>query len=55
MERHRSLKRTLLQAETRKTSEKQLFTQSDSKKNTKEIPDLLPSANMGKRVSTFKN
>jgi len=55
MESHRSLKRTLLQAETQKNSEKQAFTYSDSKQNTKEISDLLPSANMGNRVSTFKN
>jgi hypothetical protein len=27
---------------------------SDSKKNRKEIPKVLPSANMRKRVSTFK-
>jgi len=55
MENHRSLQRTLLQAEIQKTSEKQLFTYSGSKKNTKELPDLLPSANMRKCVSTFKN
>jgi hypothetical protein len=55
MENHRSLKRTLLQAEIQKNSEKQPFTHSDSKQNGKEIFDLLPSANMKKRVSTFKN
>jgi hypothetical protein len=55
MKNHRSLQRTLLQAEIQKNSEKQPFTHSDSKQNSKEIPDLLPSANMGKRVSTFKN
>jgi hypothetical protein len=27
---------------------------SDSKKNRKEIPKVLPSANIGKRISTFK-
>jgi hypothetical protein len=38
MESHRSLKRTLLQAEIQRNSEKQRFTYSDSKKNSKEIP-----------------
>ena len=55
METHRSLQRTLLQAEIQKSSQKQPFTHSDSKKNTKENPDLLPSANMRNRNSTFKN
>jgi hypothetical protein len=55
MENHRSLKHTRLQAEIQKTSQKQPFTHSDSKKNRKEIPKVLPSANIGKRVSTFKN
>jgi len=55
LESHRSLQRTLLQAEIQKNSEKQAFTHSDSKQNTKEIFDLLPSANMRKRISTFKN
>jgi len=54
MESHRSLQRTLLQAEIQKNSEKQPFTHSDSKKNTKEIPELLPSANIGNQISTFK-
>jgi hypothetical protein len=51
----RSLQRTLLQAEIQENSEKQLFTHSDSKQNGKEIPKVLPSANMRKRISTFKN
>jgi hypothetical protein len=55
MERHRSLKHNTPQAEIQKNSEKQLFTHSDSKQNTKEIPKVLPSANMEKRNSTFKN
>jgi hypothetical protein len=55
MENHRSLKRTLLQAEIQKNSEKQRFTHSDSKQNRKEIPKVLPSANMENRISTFKN
>jgi hypothetical protein len=55
MENHRSLKRTLLQAEIQKNNEKQPFTHSDSKQNTKENPDLLPSANIGNQISTFKN
>jgi hypothetical protein len=42
MENHRSLQRTLLQAEIQKNSEKQPFMHSDSKKNRKEIPDLRP-------------
>jgi len=54
-ESHRSLQRTLLQAEIQKNSEKQPFTHSDSKQNSKEIPKVLPSANMEKRISTFKN
>jgi hypothetical protein len=53
MERHRSLKRTLLQAEIQKTSERQLFTYSGSKQNRKEIPKVLPSANMRKRISNI--
>jgi len=53
MESHCSLKRTLLQAEIQKNSEKQAFTHSDSKQNGKEIFDLLPSANMRKRVSNI--
>jgi hypothetical protein len=48
---HRSLKRALLQAETQKNSEKQLFTHSDSKKNSKGIPKARRSADMGKRIS----
>jgi hypothetical protein len=55
MDNHRSLKHTPLQAEIQKNSQEQLFTHSDSKQNTKENPDLLPSANMENRVSTFKN
>jgi hypothetical protein len=55
MDNHRSLKRTSLQAEIQKNSEKQPFTHSDSKQNTKENPDLLPSANIGNQISTFKN
>jgi hypothetical protein len=55
LENHRSLKRTLLQAETQKNSEKQPFTHSDSKQNRKEIPKVLPSANIGNQNSTFKN
>jgi hypothetical protein len=53
MENHRSLKRTLLQAEIQKTSEKQLFTYSDSKQNGKEHPEVLPSVNIGKRISNI--
>jgi hypothetical protein len=55
MENHCSLKRTLLQAEIQKNSEKQPFTHSDSKKNGKEIPKVLPSVNMRNQISTFKN
>jgi len=55
MENHRSLKRTLLQAETKKNSQKQRITYSDSKQNGKELFDLLPSVNMKNRISTFKN
>jgi hypothetical protein len=55
MKSHRSLKRTLLQAEIQKNSEKQPFTHSDSKQNGKELFDLLPSANIGNQNSTFKN
>jgi hypothetical protein len=55
MENHRSLKHTRLQAEIRKNSEKQPFTHSDSKQNGKEIPKVQVSANIGKRVSTFKH
>jgi hypothetical protein len=51
----RSLKRALLQAETLKTSEKQPFTQSDSKKNSKRISKVLPSANIRNQIATFKN
>jgi len=54
-ENHRSLQRTLLQAEIQKNSQKQPFTHSDSKQNTKENSDLLPSANIGNQISTFKN
>ncbi len=53
MERHRSLKHTALQADIQKNSEKQSFTHSGSKKNRKEIPKVLPSANMRKRVSNM--
>jgi len=52
LESHRSLQRTLLQAEIQKNSEKQSFTYSDSKQNSKEIFDLLPSANMENQIST---
>jgi hypothetical protein len=52
MANHRSLKRTLLQAETRKTSEKQLFTHGCSKKNRKGIPKARRSANMRNQNST---
>jgi hypothetical protein len=55
MENHRSLQHTALQAEIQKNIEKQRFTHSDSKQNGKEIPKVQVSANMGKRVSTFKN
>jgi hypothetical protein len=55
MERHRSLKRTLLQAEIQKNSEKQLFTHSDSKQNGKEIPKVQVSASIENRNSTYKN
>jgi hypothetical protein len=55
LENHRSLQRTLLQAEIQKNSQKQPFTHSDSKQNSKENSDLLPSANMENRISTFKN
>jgi hypothetical protein len=55
MENHRSLKRTLLQAEIQKNSEKQPLTHSDSKQKWKEIPKVLPSANMESQISTFKN
>jgi len=55
MENHRSLKHTPLQAEIQKNNEKQPFTHSDSKRKWKEIPKVLPSANMRKRISTFKN
>jgi hypothetical protein len=51
MERHRSLKRTLLQAETRKNSEKQAFTHSGSKQNRKEIPKVQVLANMENQIS----
>jgi hypothetical protein len=52
MENHRSLQRTLLQAEIQKNNEKQAFTYSDSKQNGKELFDLLPSANMENQIST---
>jgi hypothetical protein len=55
MANHRSLKRTLLQAETQKNSQKQPFTHSDSKQNGKEIPKVQVSANIGNQISTFKN
>jgi hypothetical protein len=55
MESHRSLQHTLLQAEIQKNSEKQPFTHSDSKQNSKEIPKVQVSANIGKRVSTWEN
>jgi hypothetical protein len=54
MENHRSLKRTLLQDEIQKKSEKQVLTYSDSKQNSKEIFDLLPSVNMRMRVSNIR-
>jgi hypothetical protein len=54
MENHRSLKRTLLQAEIQKTNQKQRIIHSDSKQNGKELSDLLPSANMENQISTFK-
>jgi hypothetical protein len=54
MENHRSLQRTLLQAEIQKNSQKQPFTHSDSKQNGKETFDLLPSANMRKRISNIR-
>jgi hypothetical protein len=54
MANHRSLKHTLLQAEIQENSQKQPFTHSDSKQNRKEIPKVLPSANMENRISTFK-
>jgi len=53
MANHRSLKNTLLQAEIQKTSEKQPFTHSGSKKNGKVIPKARRSANMGKRISNI--
>jgi len=53
MENNRSLKRTLLQAEIQKNIEKQPFTIVIPRKSGKELPDLLPSANMGKRVSNI--
>jgi len=55
MENHRSLKRTLLQAETKKNSQKQRITYSDSKQNSKELSDLLPSANMRNQISNIHN
>jgi hypothetical protein len=53
MENHRSLQRTLLQAEIQKNSQKQPFTYSDSKQNGKELFDLLPSANMRNQKSNI--
>jgi hypothetical protein len=50
MANHRSLKHIALQAEIQENNEKQPFAQSDSKKNSKELFDLLPSANMRKRI-----
>jgi hypothetical protein len=55
LESHRSLQRTLFQAEIQKNSEKQLFTHSDSKQNTKENPEVLPSGNMENQISTYEN
>jgi hypothetical protein len=54
MSNHRSLQRTLLQVEIQKNSKKQLFTYSDSKKNSKGIPKARRSANIGKRVSNIR-
>jgi hypothetical protein len=53
MENHRSLQRTLLQAEIQKSTEKQAFTHSDSKKNSKRNSKARPSANIGKRISNI--
>jgi len=53
MENNRSLKRTLLQAETQKNSEKQPFTIVIPRKSGKELPEVLPSANMGNRISNI--
>jgi hypothetical protein len=53
MENNRSLKRTLLQAEIQKNIEKQPFTIVIPRKSGKELPDLLPSANMGNRISNI--
>jgi hypothetical protein len=53
MANHRSLKYNPLQAEIQKNSEKQPFTHSDSKKNSKRISKVLPSANIGKCVSNI--
>jgi hypothetical protein len=53
MANHRSLQHALLQAEIQKTSEKQHFTHSDSKKNSKVIPKARRSANMKRRVSNI--
>jgi hypothetical protein len=55
LESHRSLQHTLLQAEIQKNSEKQPFTHSDSKQDSKEISKVQVSVNMRRRVSTFKN
>jgi hypothetical protein len=52
MANHRSLKHVLLQAEIQENSEEQPFIHSDSKQNSKEIPKVLPSANIGNRNST---
>ena len=53
MANHRSLQHALLQAEIQKNSEKQPFTHSDSKKNSKVIPKARRSANMKRRVSNI--
>jgi hypothetical protein len=53
MANHRSLKRTPLQAENQKNSEKQAFSHSCSKKNGKGIPKARRSVNMGKRISNI--
>jgi hypothetical protein len=53
MANQRSLKNTALQAEIQKNSEKQPFTHSDSKKNSKVIPKARRSANMKRRISNI--
>jgi hypothetical protein len=55
MANHRSLKRTLPQAEIQKTSQKQPFHKAIPKQNGKEIPKVLPSANMQNQNSTYEN